>query len=140
MMPLQCVRGLCLVDCIELMFKHGVRLVGSHLAVLVQEDMEHLFTKVRDMALSKQMTESDAERLRHLVEGLRAPHGSHADRNTCTHGACNDSTGDNKPVKGRRAGKLDNVAESLDSEALHHELQSAKRMLQSKLSQHGWRR
>lgn len=37
--------------------------------------MESLFEKVRNMTMAKHMSDADAQRLRHLVDGMRNPHG-----------------------------------------------------------------
>jgi hypothetical protein len=107
--------------------------------------MEHLFAKVRDMTLAKHVSEADAQRLRHLVDGLRGPQPG--DRGARTARALRDLDAGASadcparpappPQTGRGAGKLE--ARDTDSEALQHELQSAKQLLQKRIAKRTWK-
>ena len=95
--------------------------------------MEQLFSKVRDMALAQDMTATGADRLRHLLDGLRQP------LSTTSDGSTQDVCAAHKQASGRRQRGKQQPAEDADSEQLQQELQSAKRLLQKRIVKRTWK-
>lgn len=101
--------------------------------------MEQLFTAVRDMAVSTRMTEADAERMRDLIDSLRAPTGAAA---APSWDACKEQMLRHELTGAERQGKCTGdrgkSKGSGESEVLHEQLQSAQQLLQRRLKS-AWR-
>jgi hypothetical protein len=102
----------------------------------VQEDMEHLFSTVRDMTQTNGLSDEHAERVRQLVDSLRAPTG---EWNSCKARLLRELD----PTKGtgKHATRRGNgcCPQDSNSDVLQEELHTAKQLLDNRLKVKAWR-